>query len=168
MSDAYILLASGKRFELTKDTNSVGRVPENDIQIDDQSISRNHATLKREGDDWYVEDLGAKNKTFVNEKPIEPNKPVQLKDGTTLHFGYVAVKFHVKKAAQSGNETLAVDLNNPDIAAMFKEASQKSEPRPAAAGFAGGGGAQQGTALHVELSVRVGKTDPARRMDRAG
>lgn len=143
MSDAYILLASGKRFELTKDTNSVGRVPENDIQIDDQSISRNHATLKREGDDWYVEDLGAKNKTFVNEKPIEPNKPVQLKDGTTLHFGYVAVKFHVKKAAQSGNETLAVDLNNPDIAAMFKEASQKSEPRPAAAGFAGGGGGVQ-------------------------
>ncbi|MCC6547782.1 FHA domain-containing protein [Candidatus Sumerlaeota bacterium] len=140
MSDAYILLASGKKFELTKDSNSVGRVPENDIQIDDQSISRNHATLKREGDTWYVEDLGAKNKTFVNEKPIEPNNAVAIKDGTTLHFGYVAVKFHLKKAAQSGNETLAVDLNNPDIAAMFKEASSKSDPRPAAAGGFGGGG----------------------------
>ncbi|MEO8376461.1 MAG: FHA domain-containing protein [Candidatus Sumerlaeota bacterium] len=140
MSDAYILLASGKKFELTKDSNSVGRVAENDIQIDDQSISRNHAILKREGDDWTVEDLGAKNKTFVNEKPIEPNKPFLLKDGTTLHFGYVAVKFHVKKAAQSGNETMAVDLNNPDIAAMFKEASTKPEPRGAASPFQGGGG----------------------------
>jgi pSer/pThr/pTyr-binding forkhead associated (FHA) protein len=126
MTEAYLLLANGKKHELKKETVSVGRVAENDIQVDDQSISRNHALMKLVDGKWFVEDLGSKNKTFVSEKPIEPNKPVELHDGQTLHFGYVAVKFHVKKAAQTGAETMAVDLNNPDIAAMFQEASQKS------------------------------------------
>lgn len=142
MIEAYLLLANGKKHTLSKETVTVGRVAENDVAIDDQSISRGHARMTCVGTTWYVEDLGSKNKTFVSEKPIEPNKPVEIKDGATIHFGYVATKFHVKKdAAGSGDATLAVDMNDPGVAAMFEQASQKSAPMaPAASAPMGGMG----------------------------
>ena len=53
---------------------TIGRGPDNTIQIDDESISRRHAIL-HVGNVMTIEDLGSSNGTKLRNQPIAPNKP---------------------------------------------------------------------------------------------
>ena len=61
----------GTRYSLEGDQVSVGRVPGNDIQLDDVTVSRQHAVLVRQGSAWLVRDLGSLNGTYVNSARVE-------------------------------------------------------------------------------------------------
>jgi hypothetical protein len=61
----------GTRYALVGEKMSVGRVPDNDIQLDDFTVSRQHAVLVREGSDWLLRDLGSLNGTYVNNERVE-------------------------------------------------------------------------------------------------
>ena len=71
---------------------SVGRTKENAIQIDDQSISKAHATLmlNKEGK-IVVADTGSTNGTFVNATRIPYGKAAELRATDKLMFGVIAV-----------------------------------------------------------------------------
>ncbi len=43
------------------DRITIGRTPNNDVVIDDSSVSRFHAYVRRAGDAWSVADAGSKN-----------------------------------------------------------------------------------------------------------
>jgi pSer/pThr/pTyr-binding forkhead associated (FHA) protein len=45
---------------------TIGRLPHNDIVIDDQSVSRSHATLIINGSTYSIRDMGSSNGTFIN------------------------------------------------------------------------------------------------------
>jgi pSer/pThr/pTyr-binding forkhead associated (FHA) protein len=49
---------------------SIGRLPDNNIVIDNPAVSGRHARVYREGNHYVVEDLKSTNGTFVNDKPI--------------------------------------------------------------------------------------------------
>ena len=61
----------GTRYSLEGDQVSVGRVPGNDIQLDDVTVSRQHAVLVRQGSAWLVRDLGSLNGTYVNSTRVD-------------------------------------------------------------------------------------------------
>ena len=61
----------GTRFSLEGDKVTVGRVPGNDIQLDDVTVSRQHAVLVRQGAAWLVRDLGSLNGTYVNSERVD-------------------------------------------------------------------------------------------------
>lgn len=61
----------GARFSLDGDQVTVGRVPGNDIQLDDVTVSRQHAVLVRQGAAWLVRDLGSLNGTYVNSERVD-------------------------------------------------------------------------------------------------
>jgi len=61
----------GTRFSLDGDQVTVGRVPGNDIQLDDVTVSRQHAVLVRQGAAWLVRDLGSLNGTYVNSERVD-------------------------------------------------------------------------------------------------
>lgn len=71
---------------------SVGRTKENDLQIDDQSISKAHASLmlNKEGI-LIVADTGSTNGTFVDGQRIAYGKAVEVKAGSALMFGLINV-----------------------------------------------------------------------------
>ena len=54
------------RYPVDKDVVSVGRARDNDIVIENLSVSRNHARIKRSGDQFVLNDLGSANGTLVN------------------------------------------------------------------------------------------------------
>jgi pSer/pThr/pTyr-binding forkhead associated (FHA) protein len=58
--------------ELTMDQNEiiVGRDTTCDIQIDNIAVSREHATIIKGPNYYFIEDMGSKNGTFVNGKKI--------------------------------------------------------------------------------------------------
>jgi hypothetical protein len=80
--------SQGSRFLLDSDSTSIGRSPESDIFFDDVTVSRKHALIARDGDQFTILDSQSLNGTYVNSLSID--KQV-LKMGDQLQIG----KFHV-------------------------------------------------------------------------
>jgi pSer/pThr/pTyr-binding forkhead associated (FHA) protein len=76
---------SSRRFDIDKPSVTVGRAPGNDLIVDHPTVSRQHATIKVEGPDFRLFDLGSANGTFVNDERLRD--PVVLEDGATVRFG---------------------------------------------------------------------------------
>jgi hypothetical protein len=75
---------AGESFPLDGDRLTVGRRPDSDIFLDDVTVSRDHAVLVRRGKDYFLDDLGSLNGTYVNRRRIESHR---LADGDELQIG---------------------------------------------------------------------------------
>ncbi len=78
------------KFDL-KGTVNVGRGRDNDIILDHPTVSRQHAWMKAEGEDFSVFDVGSANGTFVNDDRVE--EPRLLENGDVIRFGEVEFVF---------------------------------------------------------------------------
>lgn len=90
----YVVIVDGPhraaRFPLQEGENTIGRLEECRIILDDQSVSRKHAllTLKEQG--WTIEDLKSKNGTAVNGALIQ--EPVVVGHKDLLRFGIYTLR----------------------------------------------------------------------------
>ena len=82
---------TSQRFDLDRPAATIGRDPGNTIVLDHQTVSRQHATIKLEGNSFRLFDLGSANGTFVND--IRVREPVTLEDGVVVRFGEVELTF---------------------------------------------------------------------------
>ena len=82
---------AGEEFMLAEATNTIGRTEDNYILLSDQSISRNHAKITNRGMLFYVTDLDSSNGTFVNNKKITGEHPLQA--GDIIRFGNLSFVF---------------------------------------------------------------------------
>lgn len=82
----------GTRIAVDRDHLTVGRLADNDIQLDDPMVSRHHARLVRRGGSVEVQDAGSANGTFVNGVRIQAATP--LKEGDSVRFGAPTFQFH--------------------------------------------------------------------------
>ena len=73
-----------KTIETDKQEVSIGRNVGNDIQIDNLSVSKNHARIVRDKDTYQVEDLNSTNGTYLNEKMVSK---AELKHKDVLTVG---------------------------------------------------------------------------------
>jgi len=74
----------GESFALSGDRMTIGRRPDSDVFLDDVTVSRDHALLVRRGRDFYLDDLGSLNGTYVNRQRIDSHR---LEDGDELQVG---------------------------------------------------------------------------------
>lgn len=114
VSPAYIKTGEDRILVLDRLEQTVGREEGADLIIPDKSISRVHAVLRWDGATWTLEDLESRNKTFINEKAIQPKTPTPLNDGCTVHFGYVKVTFHMGVPPHLQGDvgaTVAIDIH---------------------------------------------------------
>ncbi len=82
---------SGEEFSLSEIENTIGRTDDNFILLSDQSISRQHAKIVRDGDEYTLLDLGSSNGTRLNGKPVKSAK--KLKPGDVVEFGDIEFVF---------------------------------------------------------------------------
>jgi len=87
---------AGKEFPVT-DRMRVGRLDTCDVVVVHDDVSREHATLRREGSGWVVQDLGSKNGTSVNGKRAGK---APLASGDRIGLGDLAFRF-VDEAASA-------------------------------------------------------------------
>jgi len=84
---------------LNRERMVMGRHPDCDIVLDAASVSRQHAQIVREGDQFFVEDLHSRNGTFVNGRAIQGRHP--LADGDRLKICDLSLVFFSKEPASS-------------------------------------------------------------------
>jgi diguanylate cyclase (GGDEF)-like protein len=80
----------GKKHPLDKPSILLGRSSKADIQIDQESISRNHAKIVNTGKALVLRDLGSTNGTYVNDELATEH---QLWDGDLVKIGHTIFKF---------------------------------------------------------------------------
>ena len=71
----------------------VGRGSDCDLPLEDERISRHHARLSFAESGWRVADLGSKNGTRLDGRPVE--EPALLSDGAWISFGGLPARFDV-------------------------------------------------------------------------
>jgi VWFA-related protein len=81
------------QFRIDKPSMTIGRAPGNDLVVEHPTVSRQHATIKIEGGEFRLYDLGSSNGTFVNEQRVR--EPVALRDGAAVRFGEARFVFSV-------------------------------------------------------------------------
>jgi pSer/pThr/pTyr-binding forkhead associated (FHA) protein len=74
----------GQSFPLEGERLTIGRSPDAEIFLDDVTVSRDHAVLVRRSGEWFLDDSGSLNGTYVNRRRIESHK---LSDGDELQVG---------------------------------------------------------------------------------
>jgi predicted component of type VI protein secretion system len=75
----------GKTYPLEKSEIFIGRDLANDIVINDPEVSRRHARLSNQGNQYIIEDLGSTNGTSVNGQRL--TGPYMLRPGEQITFG---------------------------------------------------------------------------------
>jgi FHA domain/zinc-ribbon domain len=81
---------AGESFPLEAERMTIGRRPDSDIFLDDVTVSRDHALLVRRGGDYYLDDCGSLNGTYINRRRIESHR---LTDGDELQVGKYKLAF---------------------------------------------------------------------------
>lgn len=80
----------GESFALDKDKMTIGRRPDSDIFLDDVTVSRDHALVVQRGEEWFLDDLGSLNGTYVNRELAESRR---LEDGDEVQIGKFKLSF---------------------------------------------------------------------------
>jgi len=84
--------ASGTEFTLRDGCISVGRAEESVILLDELGVSRHHALLIAEGEEYRVRDLDSANGTLLNGRRVSE---ARLSDGDVLNFGAAELRYDV-------------------------------------------------------------------------
>jgi len=76
-------------YNMNKERYTIGRLPDNDIRIDNSAVSGHHSLIINILNDSFLEDLNSTNGTLVNGQPVKKHF---LKDGDVIEF-----RFNVSK-----------------------------------------------------------------------
>ncbi len=107
-----VVHAPDKTWELLllDDSYSIGRTDGNDLVLDYQKISRNHASVERKGRDFVLRDLNSTNGTRVDGDRIEQHR---LQNGDTFQIGPTQIVFKSGFTAEEMTVAEGLDLRGP-------------------------------------------------------
>lgn len=114
-------------FPIVKERMTIGRKPSNDIQIDNISVSGEHAVIIRGGDLYVIEDLGSANGTFIHNQKITKQL---LNNNDLITVGKCQIVF-IEDDIQAGDATLSpskarpMDTSKPAEIPQSKKTTQK-------------------------------------------
>jgi hypothetical protein len=77
--------AAGSSYRLDRDVTMIGRHPDSEVFLDDITVSRRHVRVRRyNGDEFFVDDQGSLNGTYVNRERVESRV---LRNGDEVQVG---------------------------------------------------------------------------------
>ncbi|HYD40610.1 MAG TPA: FHA domain-containing protein [Anaeromyxobacter sp.] len=94
--DALALLVAPRPGRELFEGVRLGRGPDNDLVVDDGTLSRTHLLLRKRAEGWTVEDLHSSNGTQVDGTRVN-GAPVVLEPGAQIEAGSVRLTFYDAK-----------------------------------------------------------------------
>ncbi|MFO0908153.1 MAG: SpoIIE family protein phosphatase [Isosphaeraceae bacterium] len=111
---------AGQLIELKSDAVLIGRLPECQIILDSNGVSRRHAKIRRTGPNTYaIADLHSRNKTFVNNTEVNPEQERPLRTGDLIticdvEFVYYPVQPPPSPSKPPGDVMLVTESDGQD------------------------------------------------------
>ncbi|MEM8983633.1 MAG: FHA domain-containing protein [Pseudomonadota bacterium] len=119
-------------YNMTKERYTVGRLPDNDVRIDNPAVSGHHSLIINILNDSFLEDLNSTNGTYVNGKLIKKHA---LQHGDTITIGRHQLRFvdqQVSDADQDEFEkTMVIPPSQQNVSDM-DQANQATDKAAAA------------------------------------
>lgn len=116
---------SGLKLAIEKQRTTIGRDAANDISLDDELVSKEHAVIEvistEEKIDFFIQDLNSTNYTFINDQPVDLHK---LKDGDLIRIGMNEFRF-ISQDPDSLDET--AELYKTWIPGVFYTGKKKKK-----------------------------------------
>jgi adenylate cyclase len=91
MARLILQTAEGQQAIELRPVNSLGRHPNNSIQLLDKIVSKEHCIIEQRGDHFVLRDLGSLNGTFINNERVRGEAP--LKHGDEIALGSTRGRF---------------------------------------------------------------------------
>lgn len=85
---------------LSRTPFTIGRAPENDLCLEDRAVSARHARIVNVQNLWFIEDLGSRSGTFVNEQTIDRRR---LCDADSIRLGTYRLMFQDQQEGVAGS-----------------------------------------------------------------
>ena len=120
-------------YNMTKERYTIGRLPDNDVRIDNPAVSGHHSLIINILNDSFLEDLNSTNGTYVNGKLIKKHA---LQHGDVITIGHHQLRFtdqEVPEAEQDEFEKTMVIPSGQQSAEQLAKAEQAAEAAAAAA-----------------------------------
>ncbi|MDH4125088.1 MAG: FHA domain-containing protein [Gammaproteobacteria bacterium] len=120
-------------YNMTKERYTVGRLPDNDVRIDNPAVSGHHSLIINILNDSFLEDLNSTNGTYVNGKLIKKHA---LQHGDVITIGHHQLRFadqQVNAPEQDEFEKTMVIPTGQQSAAQLARAEAAADRAAAAA-----------------------------------
>lgn len=154
---------AGQLIEVKQGTIVVGRASVSDLRLQHPSISRRHAQVKRQGEQFFVKDLGSQNGTFVNKQRIATE--VEVKPGDTIAMGNALVRLRgpLEKGEKLQHTPVKANKARIETAVVARHTGSHSTGSNALkiAVFAGAVGFGLAAVLAVALVKTLSNKEPA-------
>ncbi len=104
-------------YNMTKERYTIGRLPDNDVRIDNPSVSGHHCLIINILNDSFLEDLNSTNGTYVGGKLIKKHA---LQNGDTITIGHHQLRYvdsqNVDPEQEEFEKTMVISQTRPDPA----------------------------------------------------
>jgi pSer/pThr/pTyr-binding forkhead associated (FHA) protein len=120
-------------YNMTKERYTVGRLPDNDIRIDNAAVSGHHSLLINILNDSFLEDLNSTNGTYVNGKLIKKHA---LQHGDVITVGHHQLRYVDDQAQQAPEDEFEKTMVIQPSGQMEKQVAQAAKAADAAANAA--------------------------------
>ena len=120
-------------YNMTKERYTVGRLPDNDIRIDNAAVSGHHSLLINILNDSFLEDLNSTNGTYVNGKLIKKHA---LQHGDVITVGHHQLRYVDDQAQQAPEDEFEKTMVITPSGHMEKQVAQAARVAEAAASAA--------------------------------
>ncbi len=126
--------------EVSGDAAVIGRSSKADVIVADRFLSRQHARFFLKDGSWFLEDLGSRNTTFLNDRPVSGPTPVRPGDVIRLAESRVLVEGPGGAVPASGDGLVGGDDEGLPGGTILRPAAQllSREGAPLGGGEAGG------------------------------
>jgi predicted component of type VI protein secretion system len=121
-------------YNMNKERYTIGRLPDNDVRIDNPAVSGHHSLIINILNDSFLEDLNSTNGTYVNGKLIKKHA---LQHGDVITVGHHQLRFVDVQTAENEQDefekTMVITPGSAMAAQAAKRASDVATPPPPAA-----------------------------------
>ena len=120
-------------YNMSKERYTIGRLPDNDIRIDNAAVSGHHALIINILNDSFLEDLNSTNGTYVNGKIVKKHA---MQHGDVITVGHHSLRFVDSEADEPADEFAKTMVISPRDAAGLNVPGRTRDalpPQPAPA-----------------------------------
>jgi pSer/pThr/pTyr-binding forkhead associated (FHA) protein len=144
-------------YNMTKERYTIGRLPDNDVRIDNPAVSGHHSLIINILNDSFLEDLNSTNGTYVNGKLIKKHA---LQHGDVITIGHHQLRFSDQQAPETEQDEFEKTMVIPSGQQNAEQLAKAEQAADAAV-------AEAATDVPADVAASV-KLDPEEQADLTG